>query len=348
MLKNKFVQVLLAVAFAALMPLAAHAGIVSYSDLSLIGFAGVVLSDQGARVIDPVLTNIAQGYHNSDFVGNFLFPRVPVQASGGQIIEFGKEAFYQYNLRRAPGGRTQRINFGYLGRNFALLQDSVEVPVPREHMRDASVVPGIDLGRRAVNLGMQAVTKSLEYDQATLATNAANYDANHKLVLAGATKWSASTGTPTNDINTAREAIRSSVGVYPNLALLSAVAFNAVINNPNVINRFQYTSSDVITEEMLAKLWNIDKVVVGKAITMTDANVASDMWGNNAILAFTNLGSQNAEEPSYGYTYTMDGNPLVEQSYWDPATKSWVYPVNFERVPVQSGITSGFLLQSPA
>jgi hypothetical protein len=307
-----------------------------------------ILTNQGARVIDPILTNIAQGYHNSAFVGSVLFPRVPVMASGGQIIEFGKEAFYNYNLRRAPGGRTQRINFGYLGKPFALLQDSVEVPIPREHMRDASVVPGIDLGRRAVNLGMQTVAKSLEFDQATLATTAANYDANHKLALSGSTKWSASTGTPTNDINTAREAIRSTVGVYPNVALLSAVAFNAAINNPNVINRFQYTSSDVITEEMLAKLWNLDKVVVGKAISMTDANVATDIWGNNAILAYANLGSQNAEEPSYGYTYAMEGNPLVEQSYWDAQTKSWVYPVNYERAPVLSGITSGFLIQTPA
>lgn len=307
-----------------------------------------ILSNQGARIIDPILTNVAQGYHNSEFIGNVLFPRVPVMASGGQIIEFGKEAFYQYNLRRSPGGRTQRINFGYLGKPFALLQDSVEVPVPREHMRDAAVVPGVNMGIRAVNLGMSAVTKSLEFDQATLATTAGNYDAGHKVALAGATKWSAATGTPTNDINTAREAIRSSVGIYPNVAMLSAVAFNAAINNPNVINRFQYTSSDVITEAMLAKLWNLDKVVVGKSITMTDANVATDIWGNNAVLAYVNLGSINAEEPSFGYTYAMEGNPLVEQVYWDPQTKSWVYPVNYERQPVLSGITSGYLIQTPA
>jgi hypothetical protein len=306
------------------------------------------LTNQGARVIDPILTNVAQGYRNSDFVGNVLFPRVPVMASGGQIIEFGKEAFYQYNLRRSPGGRTQRINFGYLGKPFSLLQDSVEVPVPREHLRDAAVVPGINMGSRAVGLGMKVVTKSLETDQAALATTAGNYDANHKLALAGATKWSVATGTPTADINTAREAIRSSVGVYPNVALLSAVAFNAAINNPNVLSRFQYTSSDVVTEEMLAKLWNLDKVVVGKAIAMTDANVASDIWGNNAVLAYVNLGSENAEEPSYGYTYAMEGNPLVEQPYWDASTKSWIYPVNYERAPVLSGITSGFLIQTPA
>jgi hypothetical protein len=81
---------------------------------------------------------------------------------------------------------------------------------------------------------------------------------------------------------------------------------------------------------------------------MSDAGVASDVWGNNVVLAYTNLGSANAEEPSFGYTYTLDGNPLVEQTYWDASTKSWVYPVNYERVPVLSGITSGYLIQNPA
>lgn len=328
--------------------LAAHFGLIDHSaGVAFMGLGGV-LSNQGARIIDPILSNVAQGYRNAEFVGNVLFPRVPVFASGGQIIEFGKEAFFNYNLRRTPGGATKRIQFGYLGKPFALLQDSVEIPVPREHMRDATAVPGIDLGTRAVSLAMKVALKSLEVDQAALATNAANYDAAHKLALAGVTKWSAATGTPTNDINTAREAIRASVGIYPNTVLLSAVAFNAAINNPNVVSRFQYTSTDVITEDMLAKLWNVEKVVVGKAISMTDVGVASDIWGNNVILAYTNLGSQNAEEPSFGYTYTMEGNPLVEQAYWDAATKSWIYPVNFERVPVLSGITSAFLIQNPA
>lgn len=348
MFATKKFNALAILAFALSLALAAHFGLVGqHPDMFLIGFGGI-MSNAGVRLIDPILTNVAQGYRNAEFVGSILFPRVPVFASGGQIIEFGKEAFYSYNLRRTPGGATKRIQFGYLGKPFALVQDSGEVPVPREWMRDASVVPGIDLGARAINLGMKVITKGLEIDQAALATNPANYDASHTVVLAGATKWSAATGTPSVDIDNAREAIRASVGVYPNVVLLSAKAFAAARNNPNVTARFQYTTADSITEAMLANLWNVDQVVVGKALTMTDAGVASDIWGNNVILASTNLGSGNAEEPSYGYTYTMDGNPLVEPTYWDPATKSWVYPVNYERVPVLSGISSGYLIQAPA
>ena len=73
----------------------------------------MALSTAGVRVIDPILSNVVQGYSNMDLVGKNLFPNVPVFASGGQIIEFGKEAFKLYNARRAPGGKTSRIQMGY-------------------------------------------------------------------------------------------------------------------------------------------------------------------------------------------------------------------------------------------
>ncbi len=341
-----------AVLIAVLAGLAWHFGLAHPHDLVLMGFAGIVSQSQ-ARVIDPILANVAQGYQNGELVGLNLFPAVPVQVSGGQIIEFGREAFRLYNARRAPGGDTKRIQFGYLGKHFALLQDSLEGQVPREYLRDAKLVPGIDMGSRAVNSTMKALMLRLEWDQAQLATNPANYDVNHTVTLSGGSKWSTSTGNPLTDVDNGREQIRSTVGQYPNTMLMSAKAFVAAKNNPNVIARFQYNSSvpidgTSITTQMMAGLFNIDKVIVGKAITFDDANNSTDIWGNSVVLAYVPDRPSGLEEPSYGYTYTMEGNPMVEPAYYDQNTKSWIYPVNYERAPVLSGITSGFLVNSPA
>lgn len=310
------------------------------------------ISNSAVRVINPVLSSIAQGYANQEFVGNYLFPRVPVSARGGQILEFDRDAFRLYATRRAAGGRSARIQFGYSGKPFALLNDSVEVPIPREQAGDAEAILGIDLGKRAVSVGMRNMLLSLEVEQATLATTAANYGASNKVTLAGATKWSATTGTPITDVDNAREAIRSATGLYPNVAIMSPLAFNACKNNPNVVARFQYngvagTEASQITPKMLAGLFNIDNVVVGKGIYFNDANVATDIWGNNVVLAVTELGTPQMEMPSYGYTYTLEGNPLVEEPYWEAQTKAWVYGVTFERAAVLSGISSGYLIVNP-
>ena len=310
-------------------------------------------SNSAVRVIDPVLTNIAQGYNIQQMVGEVLFPRVPVMTRGGQIIEFGRDAFRLYSSKRQAGGRTARIQFGYLGKPFALFNDAVEVPLPREHLQDARIMPGLDLGARAINVTMRNMLLSLEVDQAILATTAANYGAANKVTLAGATKWSASTGTPMTDIDAGREVIRQSTGMYPNTVVMSPLAFNACKNNPTVVSRFQYngvagTDASQITTAMLAGLFNVDRVVVGKGVYFNDANVGTDIWGNNVVLAYSVLGNTMLEEPSYGYTYTLEGNPLVEEPYWEPQTKSWVYGVTFERAPVLSGISAGYLIINPA
>ncbi|MBF0614228.1 MAG: hypothetical protein G8237_04910 [Magnetococcales bacterium] len=308
----------------------------------------MLMSPNQVRVIDPVLTEIAQGYRHAEHVGQILFPKVPIQVSGGQVLEFGRESFKLYQVRRAPGAATRRIQFGFLGKSFALVQDSLEAQVPREYQRDASRAPGVDLAQRSVAGALRALSLTLEYDQATLATNPDNYDNNHKITLSGTDQWSDGGSNPSGDIDTAREAVRSSVGIYPNTLVLSAVAFAALKNHPKIVERFKYTSRESITPEMLAALWDLQTVAVGKAVAFNDAGEDIDIWGNHAILAYTPVKSSGMEDPSYGYTYTLQGHPLVEKPYYENNARSWIYPVTYERVPILTGILSGFLIRNPA
>lgn len=306
------------------------------------------MSQSQVRVINPILTNVVQGYRQQNLVGDLLFPRVPVEISGGQVLEFDKAAFMQYSTARAPGGATRRIQFGYLGKPFALFNHGLEAPVPREFLRDAKVMPGIDLGTRAVNLVMRTMLLTLEIDQATLATNAASYGANSKIALAGGSKWSDPGSDPTTQIVAYKNQVRAQCGVYPNVCVLSAQAYAALQTHPKILDRIKYTGRDSVTTELLAKLWDLDKVEVGAAVKADDGGNFSDVWGNNAVLAYVPQASLGMEEPSYGYTYVLRGHPLVEEPYYDNNAKSWIYGVGFERAPVLSGITSGFLIQNPA
>ncbi|MEO5362452.1 MAG: major capsid protein [Magnetococcus sp. DMHC-8] len=308
----------------------------------------MVMSSSQVRVVDPVLTEVAQGFRHAEHVGRVLFPRVPVQTAGGQVLEFGKESFKLYQARRAPGAATRRVQFGYLGKSFALVQDALEGQVPREYLRDAARVPGVDLGQRAVQGTLRALSLTLEYDHARLATTASHYDNNHKVTLTGTDKWSDAGSDPSGDINQGKEAIRASVGIYPNTLLLSAQVFNAVKEHPRVVDRFKYTSRDSVTPDLLAALWDLETVAVGKAVAFDDAGNDIDIWGNNAVLAYVPTHSSGMEDPSFGYTYTMQGHPLVERPYYEQNARSWIYPVTFERVPVLTGMLSGYLIQSPA
>lgn len=306
------------------------------------------MSQGQVRVVDPVLSTIALGYSDNEFVGDALFPAVPVGVAGGQIIEFGKEAFKAYTTLRAPGTKFKRIQFGYAGKPYALENHGLEVVVPREHMRDAKAGPGIDLSSRAVRLNMQVNKRVLEIQQAGLATNAANYAVANKVALTGTGKWSDPASKPVTQIRQYAEAIRTATGRYPNTITFSPAAWVAFSNNPEVTDRIKYTQMAVVTEDLAAALVQIPNVKIGKCVVANEAGTFSDVWGNNCILAYTSQGSLGAEEPSYGYTYTLTGHPSVTDAYWDHSASSWVHQLSYERAPVLSGISAGFLVQNPA
>lgn len=309
------------------------------------------LTNRSARVIDPVLTGIAQGYTHAQRVGSLLFPAVDVTQRGGNVIEFGRESFFNYKAKRAPGADAKSIQFGYEGKPFVLEQFSLDVPVPREHMEEAEAVPGIDLGKRATVLAMDTLTLTLEIDQAELASNAANYAAANKLALTGAARWMDPTSTPLKDVENAKDQVRTSCGVEPNRMVVNSKGFSALKNHPTIVERFKYTSADSITAKMLASLLELDELAVGKA-TYVDSTAANapfkEVWGNHAILAYTPTQDAALEQPSFGYTYTLKGHPFVEPPRWEGGKRSWVYGVTYDRKPVLTGIASGFLFQNVA
>ena len=110
------------------------------------------MSPSQTRVIDPILSTVAQGYQHQEHVGRFLFPRVPVPSPSGKIIEFGMESFKLYNTKRARGSNTKRITFGYEGKPYSLTEDSLEALVDFKDLRDSNcqVSPRCTIPLRAV------------------------------------------------------------------------------------------------------------------------------------------------------------------------------------------------------
>lgn len=298
------------------------------------------------RVIDPILTKVVRGYQQSGLVGFKLFPRVPVAAYGGKILQFGKESFRLINTKRAPGSATQRVRFGYEGVPYAIAPSALEATVPREQMRDASQVPGIDLASRSIALVQNVMALAHEHECATLATNPQNYGADNKTKFTAANSWFVPDSDPLADIALGKEAIRQSTGMRPNRLVLSPTALSALKQHPKIIERIKYTRADAITVEMLKSLMELDDIVEASAVVATDSKFG-DVWGNHAVLAFVSDSPNPSQElPSYGYTYAIEGHPFVEKPYYDESHKSWVYGVSDDCVPVIAGADAGFLFES--
>jgi hypothetical protein len=302
-----------------------------------------------ARVIDPILSEIAQGYRNADMVGLNLFPAVPVMQRGGKILSFGKEDFALYNTSRAPGSNTKRVQFGYVSGNYTLEQHALEAVAPWELQQEASVAAQVNLAAMAVRKTQNIIALRLEKAQADLATTAASYAASNKVTLSGTSQWSDYTGTsnPSKDIENAKEAIRAQIGRLGNTVILSAQAMKACRQHPAIVDRIKYTGRDVVTTDLLAALWGVDRVLVGGSVYTDNAGAITDVWGKFVVVAYTQLGSvADLGEPTYGYTYRLDGAPYVEEGYADKNAKSDIYPVTDEVAPVLTAALSGYLISA--
>lgn len=299
-----------------------------------------------ARVVDPVLSTVALGYSNARYVGTTIMPVVMCPKSGVRLIKFGKEAFVKYNMRRAPGANEKEVQYGYASDPIALVQDSLSGKVPREWLRDSDGMPNVSLGTQAVNSVMNSMHLGLEIEIAQIATNADNYSANNKIALAGEDVWTDPASKLSEQMTSYKEAIRSQIGIKPNKLILSPGDFNACKAHPEVVERFKYTSAESITTQMLAAFFELDEVEVGETVWTPDVDSdLQDCWGSTVLAYVPPQGERNMGVPSYGYTYVLDGHPMVEEAWYKKDNKSWMYPVEYERRPYQTSMAAGFLIQ---
>lgn len=216
---------------------------------------------------NPILTNLLLGLGQGSFIAERLFPRLPQVLSSVQLAQLGDERLRRYNLRRAPGGTTKRVNIKYEGRSYTVDQYAVDVPIPRELLREADesrklqVGNYLDISRIAMVTANDILALDYEAEVAQLATNPDSYASGHVLALSGSTKWSADTGTPVTDIHAAANTIRKKIGKRPNHLTLSADALQAIALNTEVKKYVSDTQTGPATLEQLKTILNVAEIV---------------------------------------------------------------------------------------
>jgi len=307
---------------------------------------------------NPILTSILLGMGQGSFAAQELFPRLPQTLSAVIIPKLGNQALQRYNLRRAPGAATKRVDIQYEGVTYTVKQYAVEVPMPREYLREAdeerklNVRAYMDVSKLAMNTADQILALDYELDAAGVATTAANYPAGHVVALAAGTKWSASTGTPVTDVRAAANVIRKKIGKRPNKLILSPDAELAASSNPEVKGYLPSTQMGAATLEQLATIFKVKKVVVAEAVWVNGVGDGSDVWGNNAVLAYVpeldSAGELNMSlaDPAFGYTNVIEGHPFSETPYFERTTKSWIYGATYERQANVTTPAAAFLFQN--
>lgn len=116
--------------------------------------------------------------------------------------------------------------------------------------------------------------------------------------------------TPIDDIEEGKETIVSTTGFMPNTLVLGYQAFRQLKHHPDIRDRFKYTTSQNITAEILARLFEVDRVLVSHGVKATNVEGAADAYtfitGKSALLCYSNP-NPGLLAPSAGYVFQWRG-----------------------------------------
>lgn len=264
------------------------------------------------RIVDPVLTSLATGYTNEVLVGDQLMPFVYVDKEGGKIPLFGKDHFKAYATERALRAKSNRINPDDVG-EMDVAMDEHDLEYPIDYREDAE--SAFPLQARATNAVVEGIRLRHELMVASMAQNTANYGAGNKIALSGSGQFTHADSDPEGVISDAKDAISGKVIKEPNTMVIGYAAWRTLKRHKQLKAILSDTRSRLVQLADLREIFEIENIVIGRAVRATDAGETSRIWGDNIVLAYVPgaKGSPRSQyEPSFGYTLRKKGNPVVD------------------------------------
>lgn len=294
------------------------------------------------RVVDPVLTNLARGYRNAQFIGEALFPIALMDKEAGTIPLFGKEAFEVYETERAIRAQSNIMTPDDLdGLDVVLREHDIAYPVDYREQSESMFDAEARASRRVVDV----IDLRREIACAKLAQNPNTYGAGAKVTLAGSSQWSNGGGDPVADVERGKEVIRSRVGIRPNTITMGASVYASLKFHPKLQEALGSNERKLITVEHLKALFGINDIHIGEALANTGS--FGDIWSDSLQLAYVAKPQAGAktdyEEPSFGYTLRRKGMPEIDA--YDTAGGKVRYVRNTDIYkPVVVGSDAGYLI----
>lgn len=297
------------------------------------------------RVQDPVLTELAQGYHNLDLIGEHLMPVVEIDKEAGKIPTFGRLAFRLTSTVRELRGKSNRLDPEDVGSiDVTLDENDVEFPIDYREENEAF----FSLQHYAVNTTQDVIALGREKKIADIAQDEANYDTSNKIILSGSSQFSDDNADVFTIFGNAINAVKRNIGRKPNVCVIAADVWAILKEHPKVLEKIKNVQVALVDESIFAKLINVEKVVIGEAVHEENGEL-KDIWSNSIVLAYVPKGNGAKKgsiyEPAYGYTVRRKGGLFVDK-YEEQGGKIQVIRTTDIQRPHLVGKSAGFLIKN--
>jgi len=270
--------------------------------------------------VSSALTQIAVAYYQSDdaYVADKIFPMVSVQHQTDQYFIWSKADFFRDEAQQradaaeSAGTGVNLSKASYSAKVWALHQDigtqvraNADPSVDIDVASTRQLMQKLKIRRDRIFMSTYMVAGVWGSDAVGTSAGAGGQPGGLVPVL-----WDDDANSdPFTDIAFAQTTVLQNTGMMPNVLLLAWPVYQALKKHPLVIDRIKYTNpafAGSINEALLAQAFDIDRVVVSKAVYNSAAEgIAASMAfvaGKNAWLGYVPP-SAGLMVPASGYTF---------------------------------------------
>jgi len=263
------------------------------------------------RIVDPVLSQIADSYSNAELVYNRIFPTVRLSKETGKIPLFDKSNFNTYDTERAIRADSNRIApTGVTTSDFEMIEHDVEMALDKREISEAD--QSLLYETRITRELQEVLEVEKELAVATYCQNPGNFSNTDDLN----DKWAtANTATPIADIKAGIAAIIGAVGKPPNTMIIAQDAFNLLMATDEITAIVQYSGLAIASQDTLKALFDIPNIYIGKSYYSDDGDTLTKIWSDICILAYVDQNDKSQSSiynPSFAYMLEKQGYPQVD------------------------------------
>lgn len=271
--------------------------------------------------VNQPLSNISVAFIQSaaNFAAGRVFPRVPVMKQSDRYYTFDRGQFNRDEMKkRAPG--TESAGGGFTVDNtptYFCDKWSLHKDLDDDTRANADSPVQLDRATTIYLTTQGLIRQEKEWVDTFFTTGVWTTDMTG---VSGAPatgqvkQWNDATSDPIADVKLGKTTVLQSTGYEPNKLTIGQFVWDSLSVHPDILDRMKYMGSPgkpaTVTREAVAAIFELDEIVVSKAIVNTAAegatNAHSFIAGKKALLTYSPP-EPGLMTPSAGYNFVWTG-----------------------------------------
>ncbi len=266
--------------------------------------------------VNRPLTNMSIAYiqRAADFVADKLFPVVPCMKQSDRYFSYDKKYWFQTQAQKRAASTESAGSGFHVDNTPNYFADVWSVHKDVDDQIRANSDQPLDLDRDSTMFVTQQLLLRREI-QFAYKYMTANVWTGYRVGgvaqdFTPSVKWDSASSNPLADIDALKQGVKQQTGYLPNALVVAQDVFFALRNNANVLDRIKYTQRGIISEDLLAALFGVDKFLVASVVQDTnpegETSAMSYLMVNNFLLCYANP-APSILQPSAGYIFSWQG-----------------------------------------